>query len=475
MIPRKDHFEWNQVNNKQNVRVFLVILVFSLLNISYAVSSVPPLPHAINGEVLENGLPYKENLFLGVRIDGSVVASTTIIDGRFGYSPTLKIYPDDPSTPDNEGAQNGDMLSIYINNTFLISFPFESGKITRISVDIGQVLNKAPIAALNDLYWGVSEISMEFDASDSTDIDSEIAEYFWDFSDGTTALGKKVVHRFSEPGEYRITLTVQDDRGAIDVASDTVTVFSLPSPLHESVHDVPTSDIWQSIDLVDIESEIRLRTGEQTQIHAKTFHEDFLPTEENFETIYDIHYFEFESTDVVEWPIHLEFRLPDVEVSIISIHSWVEGAWHKCGNSGYNPIGNKAWALVTRYEFGDGVFLIAEDNETAMNYVSSIWVTPFETGYNITAKVSGSMDSRIYPLNLWVDDELVDTHYLFITEDTEQYSWLTSLEPGNHSIEVNTNQRTFKVKSLMDKILVGILAIVPVIASITTYRKIQVI
>jgi len=144
--------------------MLLVILVFSMLNISYASSSVPSLPHAINGEVLENGLPYKENLFLGIRIDGSVVASTTIIDGRFGYFPTLKIYPEDQSTVEIDGAQVGDTLSIYINNTFLISFPYESGKITRISVDIGQVLNEAPIAALNDLYWGVSEISMEFDA-----------------------------------------------------------------------------------------------------------------------------------------------------------------------------------------------------------------------------------------------------------------------------------------------------------------------
>lgn len=103
------------------------------------------------------------------------------------------------------------------------------------------------------------------------------------------------------------------------------------------------------------------------------------------------------------------------------------------------------------------------------------WVNPFETGYNISAKVLGSGDSEVYPLNLWVDDELVDTHYLLITEDTEQYSWITCLDQGNHRIEVNADKRVFKVKSLMDKILVGILAVVPIIASITTYRKIQVI
>ena len=463
------------MNNTQNVRMLLVILVFSMLNISYAALSVPALPHAINGEVLENGLPYKENLFLGVRIDGSVVASTSIIDGRFGYFPTLKIYPDDQSTVEIDGAQNGDTLSIYINNTFLISFPYESGKITRISIDIGQVLNEAPTAALNDLYWGVSEVSMEFDASDSTDDDGEIAEYFWDFSDGTTALGRKVVHRFSEPGENRISLTVQDERGAIDVASDTVNVFSLPTPIQESVQDVPSSNKWQSIDLTNMGSRIRLRTGEQTRISTQTFSEAFLPTEENFETIYNLHYFDIEIPEGIEWPIQLEFLLPDVEDSSISIYSWVEGAWHKCGNSGYNPTGNIAWALVTMYEFGDGVFLIAENNETTMKYVSFIWVNPFETGYNITAKVSGSGDSEVYPMNLWIDDELVDTHYLIVSDDTEQYSWLISLEQGNHQIEVNTIHRTFKVKSLMDTILVGILAIIPVVASITTYRKIHVI
>jgi len=40
-----------------------------------------------------------------------------------------------------------------------------------------------------------------------------IADYSWDFMDGTTAAGQNVGHAFDEPGQYRVQLFVTDDNG----------------------------------------------------------------------------------------------------------------------------------------------------------------------------------------------------------------------------------------------------------------------
>jgi DNA-binding beta-propeller fold protein YncE len=54
-----------------------------------------------------------------------------------------------------------------------------------------------------------------FDASGSSDPDSAIARYAWDFGDGTTAPdgGPQPAHDFAAPGTYVVTLTVTDDAG----------------------------------------------------------------------------------------------------------------------------------------------------------------------------------------------------------------------------------------------------------------------
>jgi len=56
--------------------------------------------------------------------------------------------------------------------------------------------------------------TITFDAEASYDTDGEIVRYDWDFGDGTTAHGPVASHHFTEPGTYRVCLTVWDDDGA---------------------------------------------------------------------------------------------------------------------------------------------------------------------------------------------------------------------------------------------------------------------
>ncbi len=71
--------------------------------------------------------------------------------------------------------------------------------------------------------------TVKLSAAGSSDSDGEIAEYLWEFGDGTVAKGREVTHRYSEDGDYRITLAVKDDDGGFGFATaDTVTHVTIP-------------------------------------------------------------------------------------------------------------------------------------------------------------------------------------------------------------------------------------------------------
>jgi len=69
-----------------------------------------------------------------------------------------------------------------------------------------------------------------FDATSSYDPDGSIVSYAWDFGDGATATGSRVTKRYSAAGTYTVTLTVTDNRGATNSASQTITVTSPNQP-----------------------------------------------------------------------------------------------------------------------------------------------------------------------------------------------------------------------------------------------------
>ncbi len=60
-----------------------------------------------------------------------------------------------------------------------------------------------------------------FDASSSTDPDGEIVNCYWDLGDGTPLLGQVVKHTYTAPGEYTVTLIVEDDSGLTDSTDET--------------------------------------------------------------------------------------------------------------------------------------------------------------------------------------------------------------------------------------------------------------
>ena len=73
--------------------------------------------------------------------------------------------------------------------------------------------------AVVDVVTGLRVVNLndqiQFDASQSEDIDGSISSYLWDFGDGNTATTKMAMHRYQSPGDYIVSLSVTDDDGAV--------------------------------------------------------------------------------------------------------------------------------------------------------------------------------------------------------------------------------------------------------------------
>ena len=93
-----------------------------------------------------------------------------------------------------------------------------------IVVEVQASDNAAPIAEAGEDRGGLVGAAVAFDGSASEDPDGDIVSWRWDFGDGDGALGARAEHAYAQIGEYRVTLTVTDDGGAIGTDQVTVTV-----------------------------------------------------------------------------------------------------------------------------------------------------------------------------------------------------------------------------------------------------------
>lgn len=95
----------------------------------------------------------------------------------------------------------------------------------QINVSAAATENQAPVAiATADPLNGASPLTVNFDASASSD-DDEINSYTWDFGDGSSVgTGVETSHTFETEGIYNVILTVTDTEGLTDTDSIEITV-----------------------------------------------------------------------------------------------------------------------------------------------------------------------------------------------------------------------------------------------------------
>jgi PKD repeat protein/aryl-phospho-beta-D-glucosidase BglC (GH1 family) len=89
--------------------------------------------------------------------------------------------------------------------------------------------NVDPVASFTRSCAG---LTCSFNGSQSTDPDGSITAYGWTFGDGQTATGPVVSHTYAGAGTYPVALTVTDNQGASDSATDSVTVTAPPASVH---------------------------------------------------------------------------------------------------------------------------------------------------------------------------------------------------------------------------------------------------
>jgi len=90
--------------------------------------------------------------------------------------------------------------------------------------------NQPPQASFT---YSCTGLSCDFNGTGSSDSDGSIVSYEWDFGDAITGSGVTTSHPYAREGTYIVELTVTDDDGATDTATQQVTVgSSVPQSMH---------------------------------------------------------------------------------------------------------------------------------------------------------------------------------------------------------------------------------------------------
>ncbi|QGQ98380.1 PKD domain-containing protein [Paenibacillus psychroresistens] len=86
--------------------------------------------------------------------------------------------------------------------------------------------NIEPTAVISSASSGSVGQSISFSSS-STDSDGTISHVLWDFGDGAPTSSSSTSHTYSQPGSYRVTLTVWDNGGRGAIKESTIVISSL--------------------------------------------------------------------------------------------------------------------------------------------------------------------------------------------------------------------------------------------------------
>ena len=108
------------------------------------------------------------------------------------------------------------------------------------------VPNSAPVAAF---FTGGAGLTVNFDASASSDGDGQIVSYAWTFGGGRTGRGMRPVHTYAAPGTYNVTLTVTDNRGTPGTVTQPITVIAPPVVLASDAFARTVTDGWGTADV----------------------------------------------------------------------------------------------------------------------------------------------------------------------------------------------------------------------------------
>lgn len=176
-----------------------------------------------------------------------VAVFTTTPDTAIGAGPLLVTF-DASGSHDPDGAITGyqwdfgdgatgtgsTVSHTFMSGTYTVTLSVEDDEGHTSSVT-GQVLvdNTPPLAQFTvsvDPATGPAPLTVQFDASESSDADGSIVSYAWEFGTSGTGSGVSPEHTFLRSGNQTVTLTVTDNEGATATA-DLLVIVSNASPV----------------------------------------------------------------------------------------------------------------------------------------------------------------------------------------------------------------------------------------------------
>lgn len=159
-----------------------------------------------------------------------------------GFAPALNYTPEKDFTG-------------YDSFTFRVFDGKDYSNIASVSIYVSPV-NDAPYAVLSaNPTSGEVPLMVSFDAGGSYDIDGVVFRYLWDFGDGSVSTESQAVHTYNNVGEYVVTLTIEDDEGALGTDSATISVFAANyPPLASDINSTTNED--ESVDITLLATDV---------------------------------------------------------------------------------------------------------------------------------------------------------------------------------------------------------------------------
>lgn len=96
--------------------------------------------------------------------------------------------------------------------------------------DTNPPTNESPIAVINGPYIGDTITAINFSSNGSYDPDGIIASHTWDFGDGSVSNTANPSHTYSSVGQYVISLTLIDDKGATTTITTSADISGAVTP-----------------------------------------------------------------------------------------------------------------------------------------------------------------------------------------------------------------------------------------------------
>ncbi|MCK5559899.1 MAG: PKD domain-containing protein, partial [Thermoplasmata archaeon] len=111
-----------------------------------------------------------------------------------------------------------------------------------------EVKNNLPNIVMEDIPNTVNEDeNISFDTSKSSDIESKLLYYFWDFDDGSPlSAQKQTAHTYTESGIYNLTLSVEDPDGGSSTINRTIVVLNV-EPVADGYSNIQSAFVGQEV------------------------------------------------------------------------------------------------------------------------------------------------------------------------------------------------------------------------------------